>query len=167
MLHGNSNLSSGATPPTRPGTPLAPAHTEAAAAQAPPRADGVLVLYSFALTDELSLGNLRFFVANAMREGDGAEYAVIVNLGPQETLASLALPDLPANGRYMHHANECYDWGTYAWALDELGADSVASYKCALPLAVSLLCACSVVCTLTPALCINTTSVVGAVGLIQ
>lgn len=27
------------------------------------------------------------------------------------------LPALPANARYVYHANECYDWGTIGWAL--------------------------------------------------
>jgi hypothetical protein len=28
------------------------------------------------------------------------------------------LPDLPANAKYLHHANECFDWGTFGWALE-------------------------------------------------
>lgn len=30
------------------------------------------------------------------------------------------LPVLPANARYMHHANECYDWGTFGWVLQRV-----------------------------------------------
>lgn len=33
------------------------------------------------------------------------------------TLQGVELPDLPANARYVHHANECYDWGTFGWAI--------------------------------------------------
>lgn len=27
------------------------------------------------------------------------------------------LPELPSNAMYLQHANECYDWGTFGWAL--------------------------------------------------
>lgn len=28
------------------------------------------------------------------------------------------MPELPSNAKYLHHANECYDWGTFGWALE-------------------------------------------------
>ena len=34
--------------------------------------------------------------------------------------SDIALPDLPANGHYVYHANECFDWGTVGWALSTL-----------------------------------------------
>jgi hypothetical protein len=32
-------------------------------------------------------------------------------------LQEIDLPPLPANARYLFHANECYDWGTFGWAI--------------------------------------------------
>lgn len=29
------------------------------------------------------------------------------------------LPPLPSNAQYVHHANECYDWGSFGWLLRE------------------------------------------------
>lgn len=34
--------------------------------------------------------------------------------------SDIALPALPANGQYVYHANECFDWGTVGWALSTL-----------------------------------------------
>ena len=31
------------------------------------------------------------------------------------------LPPLPTNARYVLHNNECYDWGTFGWALTTQG----------------------------------------------
>lgn len=38
------------------------------------------------------------------------------------------LPPLPSNARYIHHTNDCYDWGTIGWAINEHGI-STAGYK--------------------------------------
>ena len=38
------------------------------------------------------------------------------------------LPALPSNARYVLHNNECYDWGTFGWALMTQDID-VNSYK--------------------------------------
>jgi hypothetical protein len=32
-------------------------------------------------------------------------------------LQAIELPPLPANARYIYHTNECYDWGTFGWAI--------------------------------------------------
>ena len=34
-----------------------------------------------------------------------------------ETVQEIELPVLPSNARYARHANRCYDWGTFGWAL--------------------------------------------------
>lgn len=34
-----------------------------------------------------------------------------------------ALPGLPANARYLRHANKCYDWGTIGWVFSSGQAD--------------------------------------------
>jgi hypothetical protein len=110
------------------------AHAAAADLRAPPRplrvatASGVLVLYSFFEGDEVSWDNLRFFTRHAVRPGDGAQYVLVLN--GVHSLADARLPPLPPNARYVLHANECYDWGAYAWALDTQAA--AADYKCAL-----------------------------------
>lgn len=28
-----------------------------------------------------------------------------------------AMPELPPNAKYIHHKNECFDWGTFGWAI--------------------------------------------------
>ena len=27
------------------------------------------------------------------------------------------MPELPKNAKYIHHKNECFDWGTFGWAI--------------------------------------------------
>ena len=75
------------------------------------------MLYSFFDGDEVSKDNLLFFLAHGVQADDGAEYLIILN--GVDHPASLHLPQLPANARYVAHKNECYDWGTYAWALEQ------------------------------------------------
>ena len=43
---------------------------------------------------------------------EGAATSAVQVNGAKTTLAGL--PVLPANARYVLHANECFDWGTYA-----------------------------------------------------
>ena len=38
------------------------------------------------------------------------------------------MPELPRNAKYLHHANECYDWGTFGWALKQENVQ-VSDYK--------------------------------------
>lgn len=38
------------------------------------------------------------------------------------------LPELPANARYLHHANTCYDWGTFGWIMETEQID-ISKYK--------------------------------------
>lgn len=70
-------------------------------------------------------------VQEGVREGDGCRYVIVVNLTPHEDLAALGLPSLPSNAAYVRHTNECYDWGTYAWALHEIPGLVVSQYTCA------------------------------------
>lgn len=39
-----------------------------------------------------------------------------------------ALPAVPSNARYLFHQNECYDWGTFGWALKAMDINAT-SYK--------------------------------------
>jgi hypothetical protein len=34
-------------------------------------------------------------------------------------LQEVELPVLPSNAKYLHHPNECFDWGTFGWALEQ------------------------------------------------
>jgi hypothetical protein len=90
-------------------------------------ARGVLVLYSFFEGDEVSWGNLYFFLGNGIKADDGAQYIIILN--GITSLQDERLTLLPSNARYVLHANECYDWGTYAWVLDMHVKE--ADYECA------------------------------------
>lgn len=38
------------------------------------------------------------------------------------------LPELPYNAEYVKHANECYDWGTFGWAIQG-GVIDISVYK--------------------------------------
>ena len=38
------------------------------------------------------------------------------------------MPDLPKNAKYIHHKNECFDWGTFGWAIGTNQVD-VGRYK--------------------------------------
>lgn len=104
------------------------------------RAD-TLVFYVYSYTDPEYSNNLRYFVNNGMRPDDGCHYIVVVQqvalpvnsackfagsahkqgaglrcsqvaqMDPAQVKKSL--PKLPSNARYVHHANECFDWGTF------------------------------------------------------
>ena len=43
-------------------------------------------------------------------------------------LQDVELPELPSNAKYLHHPNECYDWGTFGWALKQENVQ-VSDYK--------------------------------------
>lgn len=125
-------LASNSPPTTAPLLPVpqqtsqltSPPHTSAGDASAA----GVLVLYSFFDGDEVSWGNLLFFLQHAVHDGDGVRYVVILN--GFDSLNDDRLPALPSNAEYALHRNECYDWGTYEWALRTLVEPK--SFECAL-----------------------------------
>lgn len=43
-------------------------------------------------------------------------------------MQGIKLPELPANARYLHHPNQCYDWGTFGWVLENQGVN-ISMYK--------------------------------------
>lgn len=43
-------------------------------------------------------------------------------------MQEVELPELPPNARYLHHPNQCYDWGTFGWVLKTEDIDTTA-YK--------------------------------------
>eukprot|EP00879_Flechtneria_rotunda_P012042 GHRR01012577.1.p1 GENE.GHRR01012577.1~~GHRR01012577.1.p1 ORF type:complete len:347 (+),score=93.53 GHRR01012577.1:547-1587(+) len=56
-----------------------------------------------------------------------ADYIIIVQEDP--SLKRVPLPDPPAHAKYVHHRNECYDWGTYGWLLLESGMVDIKQYR--------------------------------------
>lgn len=38
-----------------------------------------------------------------------------------DPLQAVELPELPDNAKYLHHPNECYDWGTFGWVFTTEG----------------------------------------------
>eukprot|EP00892_Ulva_mutabilis_P003130 jgi/Ulvmu1/12818/UM097_0047.1 len=85
-----------------------------------------LVLYIFSNTDPQYYGNLLFFIKHGMPGCPACEYVVVINQDPG-TLG-VELPELPDNARYLHHPNQCYDWGTFGWVLKTEDIDT-ALYK--------------------------------------
>ena len=89
-------------------------------------ADNALVIYSFFDGDEVSWGNLLFFLDQGVSASDGAQYVIVLN--GMASLDDARLPHLPYNAKYVLHPNECYDWGTYTWVLEQVADPS--NYKC-------------------------------------
>lgn len=81
-------------------------------------ADNALVVYSFFDGDEVSLGNLLYFLEQGISPNDGAQYVIVLN--GMTSIDDHRLPQLPSNAQYVLHKNECYDWGTYTWVLEEV-----------------------------------------------
>lgn len=80
------------------------------------------VMYAFSDTDPEYLANLEFFVRHGISEGDGCDYIFVIQKETDKPVPSL--PKLPSNARYMRHANECFDWGTFGWVLNRIGEDA-------------------------------------------
>ncbi|MEW5312893.1 MAG: hypothetical protein WDW38_004491 [Sanguina aurantia] len=90
----------------------------------------VLVMYIFAATDPEFYNNLNYFIREAValdKDNLRMDYVIVVQkFGDASKL--LDLPQLPSNAKYVLHANECYDWGTFGWLLDS-GHVHVKRYK--------------------------------------
>eukprot|EP00201_Polytomella_parva_P021493 CAMPEP_0175041996 /NCGR_PEP_ID=MMETSP0052_2-20121109/2277_1 /TAXON_ID=51329 ORGANISM="Polytomella parva, Strain SAG 63-3" /NCGR_SAMPLE_ID=MMETSP0052_2 /ASSEMBLY_ACC=CAM_ASM_000194 /LENGTH=447 /DNA_ID=CAMNT_0016304677 /DNA_START=295 /DNA_END=1638 /DNA_ORIENTATION=- len=76
----------------------------------------VLVLYAFSNTNPEYINNLRFFIREAIERDPNSEYKIIV----QGSHVGVELPKLPPHASYIFHKNECYDWGTFGWALKQV-----------------------------------------------
>lgn len=85
-----------------------------------------LLVYVFSNTDPEYINNLRFFVQFGMAPDDGVTYIIVVQ--EAEGQPTPELPMLPPNGRYVHHNNECYDWGTIGWVFSS-GKANPEDYK--------------------------------------
>ena len=100
-----------------------------------------LVVYVYAGTDPEYLGNLHYFIREAVHVSqtvmasmghlfhmgrelnslaqahDGCEYVIVIQEGPG--LAPVdPLPPLPPNARFVYHKNECFDLGTVGWVME-------------------------------------------------
>lgn len=86
-----------------------------------------LIIHIFADTDPEYLQNLIFFVQWGIPPQDQSDYVVVVQSTDSAVLQKL--PRLPPNAKYVHHKNECYDWGTFGWLLLKSGHVSSSKYK--------------------------------------
>lgn len=55
-------------------------------------------------------------ILGCSQDGDGCDYLIVLQQG-EDVAPPGPLPTLPENARFVRHANECYDWGTWGWAL--------------------------------------------------
>ncbi|GAX76065.1 hypothetical protein CEUSTIGMA_g3508.t1 [Chlamydomonas eustigma] len=80
-----------------------------------------LIVYLFAANDPEYMDNLKFFVHEAIRDDEkSCDYIIILQdykIEHEEEASASQLPELPSNAKYVRHANECYDWGTFGWLL--------------------------------------------------
>lgn len=76
-----------------------------------------LVIYVYSGTDPEYEENLRFFLREGVKEGDGVTYIIALQHGTG--LHDLdPTPVLPPNARFVNHPNHCFDIGTVAWVLE-------------------------------------------------
>lgn len=81
-----------------------------------------LVIYVYAHTDVEYSDNLRYLLEFGVAPTDGCDYLVVVQTG--RGVLSTHLPPLPPNVRAVQHPNECFDWGTFGWAIERGHADT-------------------------------------------
>lgn len=81
-----------------------------------------LVIYVYAHTDVEYSNNLRFFLKHGVAPRDPCDYLVVVQEG--KGVLSTDLPPLPDNVLAVRHPNECFDWGTFGWAIENKVADT-------------------------------------------
>lgn len=86
-----------------------------------------LVVYVYSNTDPEYQANLKYFLKTGVRADDGCDYVVIIQEG-EGVEDTYDLPSTPPNVRFVRHANECFDWGTFGWALEHKLVD-IRKYK--------------------------------------
>ena len=80
----------------------------------------VLLIYVYANTHSYALGNLKYFIDNAVGENDGVDYYFILQQVEKKTINENEMPPLKVtNAHYIQHENLCFDFGTYGWFLNE------------------------------------------------
>jgi hypothetical protein len=76
----------------------------------------LLLVYVFSNTHAHALNNLKYFIKNAVRENDGADYYFILQNVNNKIVDESELPPLPKrNAHYIQHENVCFDLGTFGW----------------------------------------------------
>lgn len=79
----------------------------------PPHAPPTLVVYAFSASDPVHWHNLLYFLREGVKQDDGCEYAIVlqVETASQDLEAAQPpdLPPLPSNAKYHLHHNHCYD----------------------------------------------------------
>lgn len=76
----------------------------------------ILLLYVYAGTHSRALGNLKYFIENAVQENDGIDYYFILQQIEKKPIDEKEMPPLPSkNAHYVQHENKCFDFGTFGW----------------------------------------------------
>jgi hypothetical protein len=88
----------------------------------------VLIIYVWADTDVQSLGNLDFFIRHGVHASQPADYYFILQQVDKKPVNKSRLPSLPPNAHYIEHVNECFDFGTFGWFLEQKMTD-ITIYK--------------------------------------
>lgn len=74
------------------------------------------MLYVFSNTDAEYMNNLKFFIREGVVEDKFTDYVIVINSNER-----LVLPELKAsNARFVYHKNECFDFGTFGFALNSI-----------------------------------------------
>ncbi|KAI3431515.1 hypothetical protein D9Q98_004565 [Chlorella vulgaris] len=76
-----------------------------------------LIIYVYAHTDVEYEENLLYFLEFGVQPGDGCDYLIVVQEG--KGVLDTKLPPLPDNVHAVPHTNECFDWGTFGWAIEK------------------------------------------------
>ncbi len=80
----------------------------------------ILLIYVYANTHSHAYGNLKYFIDEAVREGDGVDYYFILQQIHNKPINESEMPLLPkSNGHYIQHENKCFDYGTIGWFFDQ------------------------------------------------
>lgn len=80
----------------------------------------VLLLYVYASTHPYAVGNLKYFIENAVHEDDGVDYYFILQQIDNKPIDEKEMPQLKSrNAHYIQHENKCFDFGTYGWFFNE------------------------------------------------
>lgn len=88
-----------------------------------------LVLYVYSKSDKQYESNLLFFLRKGVSADDGSmDYVIIMQEGEGILGETVLPPSLPQNVRIIRHVNDCFDWGTFGWAVNS-GAVDTSSYK--------------------------------------
>ncbi len=74
------------------------------------------MIYVYANNHQHAYGNLKYFLDNAVREGDGVDYIFIFQQLKDKEINETKIPSLAkSNVYYIQHENKCYDYGTVGW----------------------------------------------------